>query len=147
MVGRRGSFLLGPTAFFQERKCSLSQWTLKKKSLNGFFSPLNICSPKKLRKFSHWPSKNVSFREGSSVPKSIKVDLHFLAPCQRLNDCEGHQNLYGLIKVLRYTWETLCRHLKFWGPFFLGGGLEPYEKTVHFGCSNVLRRPNLGLHR
>ena len=28
----------------------------EKKSLNGLFSLLNICNPKKLEKFSHWPS-------------------------------------------------------------------------------------------
>ena len=29
----------------------------EKKSLNGLFSLLNICNPKKFKPFSHWPSK------------------------------------------------------------------------------------------
>ena len=38
--------------------------------------------------------------------------------------------LLGLGDVLRYTWETLLRSLKFGGTFFWGG-LAPYDRCRH----------------
>ena len=50
-------------------------------------------------------------------------------PHQSYGDLEGFSFiLSNLNKVLGYTWKTLCRSLKFWGYFFLGGvGWASYD--------------------
>ncbi len=101
------------TILWDPKTSSLSQCTLKKKSLNGLFSLLNIRHPKKLAKFSHWPSKlkflptvrsksivkppllQAKIRSTYSIhrrccnPRLSRPCMHYLSPTARLSGTVG----------------------------------------------------------
>ena len=82
-----GFFASTPTEFF--RLLSLSQWTLKKKSLNFIF-PTKYVIPKSL-KFSHWPSKflkNLTDSQQVLVSGMLQLPWASLASQKHLNNFE-----------------------------------------------------------
>ena len=84
--GFRNLFFRGGFFRFESIDCndSLSQWTLKKKSLNGLFSLLNMESPK-VQKVSHWLSKMIFSPQNLEPEHGMFCDFHrFQKPYQGL---------------------------------------------------------------